>query len=324
MARYDLLKRIFFGRYQKPWRWPEGVDPSAWERAEIPSRSGGRLALLYGPSLAAEAKSTVVCAHPMGTAAKGFFLARGHAEALRRAGHHVVLFDFNGFGESASGSFDYPLDVLDAGAYARARHPELPVHLLGASFGAAWSLCALSEPEHPFAAAVLECPFTTLEEYWHRHPVAYAALVVLSLVLPGLARRLRPIARVGDIAAGAQILLVYGADDEITPRSMGERFVARAGRGGGAQPRLRVHPGLGHTQALADPGVMSEALAFLDEARAHPAPRSTTQAVGAQRSTPQLDSSAQAGARSRIAPSEEAAAAGTARAGAHSGSGAVW
>ena len=29
---HAALKKPFFGKYQKPWRWPEGVDQAAWER----------------------------------------------------------------------------------------------------------------------------------------------------------------------------------------------------------------------------------------------------------------------------------------------------
>ena len=45
-----------------------------------------------------------MCAHPMGVEAKGYYLKHGHGMALRQGGFNVLLFDFNGFGESGNGT----------------------------------------------------------------------------------------------------------------------------------------------------------------------------------------------------------------------------
>ena len=115
---YRLFKKPFFGRFMRPWRWPDGIDQGPWQRLSIASGSGARLAALLAEAHTPEAKGAVLLAHPMGTAAKGFWLKQGHAELLRRAGYHVMLFDLNGFGESSSTTMDYPLDVLAAGQAA--------------------------------------------------------------------------------------------------------------------------------------------------------------------------------------------------------------
>ena len=107
---HHQLKKPFFGRFMKPWRWPDGLAVAGWERLAIDSASGSRLVALM--QLAPRGRGVVVCAHPMGLAAKGFWLRHGHAQALLEAGYHVVAFDFNGFGESPSTNFDYPLDVI--------------------------------------------------------------------------------------------------------------------------------------------------------------------------------------------------------------------
>jgi pimeloyl-ACP methyl ester carboxylesterase len=221
---YKLLKKPFFGRYRVPWTWPESVAQDAWERVTIQSDSGAGLAGVYGTALAGEVKGTIVCAHPLGKAAKGFYLEKGYAELLRSHGYNVLLFDFNGFGESPEGNFSYPLDVLAAGQWAKERNPEYPVGLVGISFGAAWGICALAAPEHPFSAAVLECPFTTLEEYWYRYRFAYIMLKLISAARPGLARSLRPIEKIREINI-ERVLFIYGSADHVTPSEMGERFL---------------------------------------------------------------------------------------------------
>src|SRR6476469_9428 len=101
-------KKLFFGRFQKKWRWPDSVPETDWERVTFPSATGVRLAGVFGAARGEHPEGAVVLAHPMGTAAKGFWLKQGHGDLLRNAGFHVLAFDFNGFGESESVNFDYP------------------------------------------------------------------------------------------------------------------------------------------------------------------------------------------------------------------------
>jgi pimeloyl-ACP methyl ester carboxylesterase len=120
-----MVRRIvarFVIRRRAGWRWPEGVERTSWERLRIPSASGVELAGLFGRAHG-PAKGAVVCVHPLGAAAKGFFLQSGRAHALRRGGFDVVLFDFDGFGESPQGDRNYAADLRAAAAYARKRAP---------------------------------------------------------------------------------------------------------------------------------------------------------------------------------------------------------
>lgn len=249
---YKILKKPFFGRYQKPWQWPETVERAGWEAVQIESDSGAKLAALYGAATGTPRPSTIVCAHPMGTAAKGFFLSKGHAAAYRSLGYNVLLFDFNGFGESENGDFHYPKDILAAGRWARQKHPDHLIGLYGISFGSAWATCALAEANHPFGAAVLECPFTTLEEYWYRYKTAYTMLKLVSFVKPSLAQALRPIEKIRDVSSLGSLLFIYGEDDDTTPKSMGQRFLdAYRAASPENQAELWIVPGAKHTHAFA-------------------------------------------------------------------------
>ena len=173
---YALLKKAFFSRYQKPWSWPEGVPQDQWERVEFRNHSGkqmvGLLARAHG-----EPRGTVVIPHPMVAEAKAFAMRSGHADFLRDAGYNVFVFDFNGFGESESGKFEFPQDIVAGGNAAAERAPGLPVALLGISMGAGYGVCALDTPGHPFRAAVLESAFTSLEEFWRRYKFPYLCLL---------------------------------------------------------------------------------------------------------------------------------------------------
>jgi uncharacterized protein len=102
--RHHQLKKPFFGRFMRPWRWPNGIASDEWSHAQVNSRSGSRLKVLVALTNSVSPRGVVVCVHPMGLAAKGFWLRYRHAARLREAGFHVVTFDFNGFGESPSAS----------------------------------------------------------------------------------------------------------------------------------------------------------------------------------------------------------------------------
>lgn len=214
---YQIFKKPFFGRFMKPWRWPESINQSQWQRLSVDSQSGATLAALCGPAHTTSVKGAVLMSHPMGVAAKGFWMKYGHAELLRQAGYHVMLFDLNGFGESTSTTMDYPLDVLAAGQALQAMYPDLPVAVLGASMGAAMSVCAMSQPDHPFKAAVLESAFPTLLHFWSRYPVPRLGVKFGKLIHPAGERRLRPLHAAENLVGSPDVLLIYGEADEFTP-----------------------------------------------------------------------------------------------------------
>lgn len=224
MLLYRLLKTPFFGRYRRPWSFPIAESPGDWRGVTFASGSGARLAGLFGASRVEPACGNVLLAHPMGADAKGFFLKDGHARFLRDSGFNVLLFDFNGFGESEEGNFSYIEDILAAGRELERLAPRLPAAVVGVSFGGAWALCALSREAHGFSVAVIEGAFTTLMEYWQRFPVARVVLRALSALLPQLERSLRPIAQIRAVRDLRRMLLLYGESDRWTPTDMGQRL----------------------------------------------------------------------------------------------------
>ncbi|UTW05820.1 alpha/beta hydrolase family protein [Pseudomonas benzenivorans] len=270
---YRLFKKPFFGRFMRPWRWPDGIDQGPWQRLSIASGSGARLAALLAEAHAPEAKGAVLLAHPMGTAAKGFWLKQGHAELLRRAGYHVMLFDLNGFGESSSTTMDYPLDVLAAGQALQARYPQLPLALLGASMGAAMSVCALAQAGHPFKAAVLESAFPTLLHFWRRYPIPRLGIQLSRLLYPAGERRLRPLHAATRLVGQPPLLLIYGEDDPYTPVRDGRQLHQALAQA--THSEFWQVPGAQHTLAYAaQPEAYAQRVsAFLDShlaAQGHP------------------------------------------------------
>lgn len=252
---HNILRKPFFGRFEVPWVWPSNSAQSDWERVSFQSTNGAQLQGLWGAAEnkmggVGEAIATLVLAHPMGKAAKGFWLRYGHADLFRRSGFNVLVFDANGFGESQGKSFDYPADILAAGLWAQRRQPHLPVGLIGASFGAAWGLCALAREGSPYRTAVLEAAFPTLPDFWKHYPVANAAIRMSQLIWPSLERNLRPERQAALVKGNPSVLLIHGDADIYTPPQYGERL--RRAFGDAAKTELIILPGVDHTYAYRD------------------------------------------------------------------------
>jgi pimeloyl-ACP methyl ester carboxylesterase len=247
---HHQLKKPFFGRFMRPWRWPADVAQEGWQRVEIDSRSGSRLQALVARSPAATPRGVVVCAHPMGLAAKGFWLRYGHAARLLQAGFHVVAFDFNGFGESPSTNFDYPGDVLSVGRWAQREFAGLALHALTASFGAINTLSAVAESDFPFQRVVAEgCP-PSLPEFWKAYPFAHAVLQVGRRFNPASERRLRPVHHLPRMPQGVEMLLIHSHGDRWTPVAFGDALERAADRP--RQVRRLLLDRADHTHGLRD------------------------------------------------------------------------
>lgn len=219
---YSLLKKPFFGRFNKPWRWPDDINQKDWQRLSFESESGAKISALIAESLSVDIKGAVLLCHPMGVSAKGFWLRYGHAQLLRQSGYHVMVFDFNGFGESGSTTMDFPLDVLAAGNVLQSQYPNLPLGLIGASLGGAMSVCAMTSPTHPFKAAVIESAFPTLMHFWRSYPLPKLALQFVQLIYPSGEKRVRPMHAAKTLAGRPDMLLIYGEADKFTTVAHGK------------------------------------------------------------------------------------------------------
>ena len=246
----SLLKRLFLRRFRVPWRNPlPPGEQAAWQRLRVASASGASLAVWFGAARTPTAAATLVLGHPLGKAAKGYFLTRDYAELLRAQGYHVVLFDFNGFGESSVGSFAYPADIVAVGQAAQALTPGLPLGYFGVSLGAHMAVLALADARHPYQFALLESALTTLDEYAVHFPWAYRALRLLAWRRPAMVRSFRMVGRIGQARGLASLLLVYSETDPITPAAMGRRLQQRSA----VPTELWTVPAGRHTDLLNSP-----------------------------------------------------------------------
>ena len=144
-----------------PANHPIGNPPTniKVEAVEFPSASG---ALIHGWFVAGKpGRGAVILLHGV-HADRRAMLAR--AEFLSRAGYAVLLFDFQGHGESLGTNITFGfLESRDATASVDFVHQKSPgekIAVIGVSLGAASAL--LAEPPLPVNALVLESSFPTI------------------------------------------------------------------------------------------------------------------------------------------------------------------
>ncbi len=169
-------------------------------------------------------KGNIVCAHPMGYSAKGYFLKNGIADYLRNNGYNVVIFDFNGFGDSTDGDYNLPEDILAAGQYLQTKAPGFKLGIFGISFGAAMAVCALQKKENPYSSAVFESTFTSLVEFWAHFGMLGKFIKLLPLLTPGIEKKMNALYNVDKIKNTEKILWIHGDADKQTPVEMGIRL----------------------------------------------------------------------------------------------------
>lgn len=193
----------------------------------------------------------------MGVMAKGFWMKYGHAEMLRQAGYHEMVFNLNGFGESTSTTIGYPLDILSAGL-------ELLITVLGASMGAAMSVCAMAQIEHPFKAAVLESAFPTLLHFWSHCPVPKLGIQLSKLVYPKGELSLRPHHAAEHLVGTPEIHMIYGEAGVHTGKRWCLLFAVLKNK---TQVDLWIVPNTEHTHAfrLAPDVYQTKVIDFLDD-----------------------------------------------------------
>jgi len=222
---YKLFKKPFFARFQKPWHWPADYQHSAtWEPTEFMSKSHGDIKGLLGAALTDKVKGNIVCAHPMGYSARGYFLKNGIADFLRNSGYNVLIFDFNGFGDSSDGDYNLPEDVIAAGNKLQEWAPGHKLGIFGISFGGAMSVCALSKKENPYTSAVFESTFSSLAEFWAHFGMLGKLIKIMQILTPGVEKKMNAMHNVSKIKNTKKILWIHGDADIQTPVEMGLRL----------------------------------------------------------------------------------------------------
>jgi len=229
MNLFKILKKPFFGQFMVQWQNPlTKKETKAWTKTWLASRSKAKLRVWYKATSQEKAFATIVLGHSMGKPAKAEFLKTNYAQDLIANGYNVVLFDFNGFGESTMGNWMFHHDVIAVRDFALSSFPNSPLYYHGVSFGSNWGTVVLTEEDNPFRKIILESSPVNLPEFWIHFPVAYKVLKAFYFIAPFYKRYANFEEHLKNTKNCDNILLITSDTDKYTPLEMAERMKAAA------------------------------------------------------------------------------------------------
>ncbi len=208
------------------WKNPlNQKEMKKWSNALLDSDSGASIKLFYTEEDCVKTpKAVMILGHPMGKEAKAHFLKRRHAEILIQNNYHVVVFDFNGFGESTIGNFGFHHDILAVASFTRKIYPNLPIGYHGISLGGQSGILALAKNNDAFEFAIIEATTTTLFDFWKHYPIQHAFLKLGSYMMPKQSREYNFLLKSREIKNLESALLIYSLTDKFTPFEMAKKF----------------------------------------------------------------------------------------------------
>ncbi len=279
-------------------RWT-AASGARLERVRYPRPAAGGETAAFRLSPSGDARGRVVAVHGAGNDA--LYPQVALFKALLGRGFEVFAFDVDGHGAESTTVFSLPavLDAVPAAvAEAERGRPDLPLHLLGHSFGGSLALHALSSGAVPRAssAVVLSSPTAVTLDSGTALAEARGFLRLATLAqrehygLWGLIPAFGPVKRraypfrrseatggsfgyVGAVNALLEevdldhaarsidipVLLVYGTRDRLVPPAQGERLAARLPRA----ELMRIDGG-SHWSTSLDPAAIDRAAGWIE------------------------------------------------------------
>lgn len=152
MASMPILFRGVFG-----WREEDSSNAvSTATRFDVIGTDGSVLNCMQFSAEQIPAKGVVLLCHPFLKYGMAYFFKHQYQGWLNAAGYHVVGFNFKGFGRSTIGGIAFADDVQSLARWIGTTHPDLPVHLLGASFGGYHGIHGIARHRLQFASAIFD------------------------------------------------------------------------------------------------------------------------------------------------------------------------
>lgn len=253
-----VADRAFYGPLPKASPPPEDPTYRATS-ARIPNGEALLSSWILEP-LSGQPKTTVVFAHGNGGNLQMNLPFIGF---LPKYGFRVVMFDYQGFGDSTGTPptrFTTHSDILAAIDFAQQKWGR--VWLAGHSLGAALVIGAAPERKDSLRGVLAMAPFSSYREIARR--VMGHIPLVRAMVWP-IGFFVRSYKDPIDMAAGIAplpLLIIHGEKDGLIPPSMSQEIIEKAGD----PKQLLIVPGMAHDVFLeSNPQALGEAIAFLSK-----------------------------------------------------------
>ncbi|VAW93777.1 hypothetical protein MNBD_GAMMA20-383 [hydrothermal vent metagenome] len=160
-----------------------------------------------------DTKGVIILCHPFLKYGMHYFFKNNMDLQLLSQGFHVISFNFKGFGCSTLKGHAYSDDVLSIGYLIQRNYPNLPIHLLGCSFGG-FHLChALMKDAAPFASVVLDSVPCSVNAFF-KNGILATAMKWASNSKFSQSVGVKPISHSLERIGGLPVLYLYGDMDK--------------------------------------------------------------------------------------------------------------
>ncbi len=188
-------------------------------------KSGEKNLCVLQRSVLDSAKGIIILSHSYLAEAKKFYLTRGHAQMYLDQGFEVVIFDFNGFGESPFVDFDYCGDLTAVADFIQKSNPGKPVFGHGVSFGASHTITYGTAADNVFQRIIIEnCLDSNLSYYRKRNIKLHFMMLSLMKIFPAVNKDHNYINGIKNLKNIKRALFIYNTDDDLTTIKMGEQL----------------------------------------------------------------------------------------------------
>lgn len=193
-----------------------------WETQFVENQGRG-IQILY--KHLPHATKTVILAHPYLGDARQFFQKRGYTDMYLEMGCNVVLFDFNGFGESPFLDFSYDKDLAMIATFCKDKFSNTNLIGHGISFGGSHTVTYGTYDNHKMDKFIIENILDSNLSYYRKRS---KSLYNLMRVLMKFSSRIN--ANHDYIKAASKMhhhgaLFIYNDEDDLTTVAMGKKLI---------------------------------------------------------------------------------------------------
>lgn len=197
-----------------------------WSKGVI-THENKNICYIHYPSDSNRSPGLVILSHPYLADAKTFFLIRGQAEMYINHLFDVVIFDYNGFGESPFCDFNYAEDLEMVATYFHKHNPDVPIFGHGISFGASHTITYSTSDHNKFSKIIIEnCLDSNLSYYKKRNRKLHYLMLAIMRIMPSVNRDHSYVKSISKLKGINKVLLIYNIHDDLTTIEMGRKLLS--------------------------------------------------------------------------------------------------
>lgn len=218
MNFYKIIKQPFFGKFYSGKFLEENLL-GVWFTKRLKSNSGSQIIIKY--KYGYNSNKTIILAHPVNKKGKFYFTNELIAILNEELGFNIVMFDFNGFGESSFGSFSFNEDIKAVIRFCKINFAYSELNYFGVSLGAQMGLVAISQEIVCFKKVLFQSIAPSITEYYsYTNKLLLPLLLISKFFIPFYIRNISLERASKSLNNIDSILFVHSKKDTEVPYSM--------------------------------------------------------------------------------------------------------